>query len=54
MLAASDNQKKSDNATNQNDAVDYLTKANNAAALGNSAGIIGVLGAIGFSVTFFF
>jgi hypothetical protein len=54
MLAASDNQKKSDNATNQNDAVDYLTKADNAAALGNSAGIIGVLGAIGFSVTFFF
>jgi hypothetical protein len=52
--AALDNQKKSDNATNQNDAIQFSDKAQSAANAGNAGLVIGLLCAIGFSVTFCF
>jgi hypothetical protein len=57
FIVAMDYQKKTDavrNTLNQGKAIDYDKKAHDAANIGNAAGFIGILGAIGFGVTFFF
>jgi len=62
-IVAADNQKKLDavHTTNTNnnqltrdEAANYEKKVKDAANIGNAAGIIGILGAVGFAVTFFF
>jgi hypothetical protein len=54
LIVAGNFQKKSDDAENSGDAENYYNKAKSAAAAGNAGGILAILGAIGFSVTFFF
>jgi hypothetical protein len=51
---AADYQKKSNDAITSDDAKAYDKKANDDAKMGNIGGIIGILGAIGFTVTFLF
>jgi hypothetical protein len=52
--AALDNQKKSDNATNQKDAIQFSDKAQSAAGAGNAGMAVFLICTLGLSVTFFF
>jgi hypothetical protein len=54
LVVSGDYQKKSDAAKDSTSVRQYFNKAENAARVGNIAGIFALLGTIGFTVTFFF
>lgn len=53
-IAAADYQKKSDNSNVPNDVVNNYNKGQDAATISNYSLLLGIIGALGFTVTFFF
>jgi hypothetical protein len=53
-VAAEDYQKKSDAASNTSQGGQYQKKGEDAALIGNIGGIVGIAGAVGFTITLFF